>query len=551
MSIDQPDVMVPMSDGVDVAVRIYRPDGPGPFPTLFAASPYRYDNDDLPPSMVFFWFETGPIHFYVQQGYAYVHLDVRGTGKSGGEFGYFDRRERRDLYEVIEWIAAQPWSNGKVGGIGQSYYAASQWAMASERPPHLACVAPFDGHFDLYRGWNYQGGMRSNYISGWWNNSVRIANKFPANGSEPRDIPVDMPAITLQHPTFDAYWEERDFSDKLREVDIPVYSIGTWIKRERHLGGNLRAYQLVSGPKKLKVFDHVSGAEALKVFETVAFHSEVMLPFYDHWLKGLPTGYTDRPDVECALVGANRTYQTTTWPPTEVSYLPLYLAGGPTGSVTSLNDGALAAEPLEEAQSTTYSYPGANWVFGPVVMTRQGPDTVQAVLTFTSAPLEADVDVVGPIELEIHVSSTRTDMNVVSRLAEQLPQEPADRAAGRQPASKLVSKGWLKASHRALDEAQSVLGAPVHLHTTPEPLVPGQVVALRVALVGCGHRFQKGSRIRLELSCGDTTFTDSQFAHAFTPDMVGSDTVHFGLPWPSKLILPVVDGGAFRFASID
>jgi len=146
---DELGISVLMSDGVEVSVRIYRPDGPGPFPTLFAASPYRYDNDDVPPTMVFFWHEVGPIHWYVERGYAYVHLDVRGSGRSAGEFGFFNRRERRDLYEVIEWIAAQPWSNGKIGGIGQSYYAAAQWCMAAERPPHLTCVAPFDGHIDF------------------------------------------------------------------------------------------------------------------------------------------------------------------------------------------------------------------------------------------------------------------------------------------------------------------------------------------------------------------------------------------------------------------
>jgi len=91
--VDQSDVYLRMSDGVEVAVRIYRPDSEGVYPTLFAGSPYRYDNDDLPPSMVFFWQETGPISWYVEQGYAYVHLDVRGSGKSGGEYGFLDARE--------------------------------------------------------------------------------------------------------------------------------------------------------------------------------------------------------------------------------------------------------------------------------------------------------------------------------------------------------------------------------------------------------------------------------------------------------------------------
>jgi len=148
--IDEKDIMVPMSDGVRVALRVYRPSGPGPFPTLYASSPYRYDNNELPATPLFLWRETGPIEWYVSQGYAYVHADVRGTGMSEGEYALADRREQRDHYEVIDWIARQSWSSGKVGGIGQSYYCISQWFMAIQAHPALACIAAYDGGVDLY-----------------------------------------------------------------------------------------------------------------------------------------------------------------------------------------------------------------------------------------------------------------------------------------------------------------------------------------------------------------------------------------------------------------
>ena len=128
-----------MRDGVRIALRIYRPEGAGAHPTLFAVSPYRYDNDDLPAYPLFLWRETGPIEWYVEHGYAYVHADTRGTGYSEGEYGFLDRAEQNDLCDVIEWIAEQPWSNGRVGGIGQSYYAMSQWFMGIvARPTWLA-----------------------------------------------------------------------------------------------------------------------------------------------------------------------------------------------------------------------------------------------------------------------------------------------------------------------------------------------------------------------------------------------------------------------------
>jgi predicted acyl esterase len=540
MPVDQSDVYVTMSDGIDVAVRVYRPDGPGPFPTLFAASPYRYDNDDLPQSKVFFWLETGPIPWYVGQGYAYVHLDIRGTGKSGGRYGFMDPRERRDLYEVIEWIAAQDWSNGRVGGIGMSYYCAAQWMMLSQRPPHLTCAAAYDGHYDPYLGWAYPGGVLSTFVSHWWNNSVRVANKFPANGSGPRDVDVDIPALLLAHPERDSFWAERSFEDELAGVTIPVYSIGNWAKRELHLGGNLRAFQLLAGPKKLRLLDLPSGAVALELFETVEFHSEVLLPFYDHYLKGTDTGYLDRPEVEYTLAGNGGTHSAGRWPPEEVSYLPLHLNDDRSGSVTSVNDGGLAPARAHEAV-VSYDYPGKDWLFGPVVMTPRGPDTVRETLTFTSAPLADDLDLVGPAELIVYLSSTRTDTRVIARVSEQLAQTEADRAAGQQPAAKVVTKGWLRAAHRALDDDASVPGDPRHLHTKDEPLVPGEPAELRVALIGCGHHLTRGSRIRLELSCGDTQFTDAQFAHAFTPDMVGTDFIHVGADCPSRLLLPVRD----------
>ena len=539
---DELGVSVLMSDGVEVSVRIYRPDGPGPFPTLFAASPYRYDNDDVPPTMVFFWHEVGPIHWYVGRGYAYVHLDVRGSGRSGGEFGFFNRRERRDLYEVIEWIAAQPWSNGKIGGIGQSYYAAAQWCMAAERPPHLTCVAPFDGHIDFYRGWFYPGGIQSNFAAVWWNGSVRLANKAPANGVQPRLIDYDLVCDLMRHETRDAFWEERAIDAQLAEVDIPVYSVGIWIKRDLHLGGNVRGYHLVKGPKKLLFSGVPTLPQTLEQFASIEFHERVLAPFYDHYLMGRETGYLARPEVEYHVGGANVTASAATWPPPGVRDETLHMTAAPSGSVTSLNDGTLSPAAADGATATSYAYPDAQWAIGSVALSKTGPDPVRRVITYTSAPLTDDVLVTGAPELVLHISSTRTDANVIAKLAVQHPQSPEDRIKGLQPVAQTVSKGWLRASQRGLAATDSLPGEVYHAHDHRALLEPGTVYELQIQMTHLAHRFPAGSRIRLELCCADSSVTDLQFSHIYTPDMVGSDTYHHSAAYASRLHLPVLEG---------
>jgi uncharacterized protein len=541
--IDELGVTISMSDGVEVSVRIYRPDGPGPFPTLFAASPYRYDNDDVPQTMVFFWHEVGPIHWYVSRGYAYVHLDVRGSGRSDGQFGFFKKRERRDMYEVIEWIAQQPWSNGKIGGIGQSYYAAAQWCMASERPPHLTCIAPYDGHIDYYRGWFYPGGIQSNFLQVWWNGSVRLANKAPFNGQHPRHISYDLCEEVIAHDVVDDFWEDRTIDDALREVDIPVYSVGIWIKRDLHLDGNVRGYHLVKGPKKLAFSGVPSLPQALAEFASVAFHERVLAPFYDHYLKGEDTQYLSRPDVDCYVTGSGEQLALTSWPPETASLHTLHLADGPSSSLTSINDGMLSTTAPEMAGSASFAYPDPMWAVGPVTFGPQGPDPIKRVTTFVTEPLKSDLLVTGAPLLKLFLSSTRDDANVIAKLAVQMPQSAEDRAKGLQPASHCVSKGWLRASQRALDPSKSIHGEPYHRHDAREPLTPGQVYELAIPLTNLAHRFPAGSRLRLELTCADSTITDLQFGHIFTPDMVGTDTYHFGVTHPSTLTLPVLERG--------
>jgi uncharacterized protein len=537
-------ISIPMSDGVKIAAALFLPPGKERFPTLLAASPYRFDNDMAPAIPLFLWRETGPIGWYLEQGYAYIHMDVRGTGRSGGEYRYQCKREQRDLYEVVEWIAAQRWSNGKVGGIGQSYFARSQWFMATQNPPHLGCVAPYDGHIDTYRDSAYTGGIPGGYPTSWWE-QVRTVNLYPTAGKK-RFVDYDYPAQVKRHPTYDAFWRERAAAEKLEKIKAPVFSIGVWSKVDLHLNGNIVGYQRAGGPRKLLVFGSSDVYAAVADYSSIAFHEKYLLPFYDCYLKGKRTSYLDEPDVRYFVTGADRFDSAPNWPPKNSRYVPYYLGAGPTGSVTSLNDGALSENaPKEQGNPTVFDYPNPGWRQGVVGPGKDGrPDPVRRVLTFTTPPLERDLEVAGPIELILHAASSRNDTDFYVKLSEQMPQDETDRKADLQPRSRIVTKGWLRASMRAIDKKLSKSHAPHYSHTKPQMLTPNRVYEFTIAVMPTAYRFKRGSRIRLELANGDSSVTEVQFSHPYTPDKVGRDIIHHDARHPSRLLLPVMDGVA-------
>jgi predicted acyl esterase len=166
-------------------------------------------------------------------------------------------------------------------------------------------------------------------------------------------------------------------------------------------------------------------------------------------------------------------------------------------------------------------------------------------VTYTSAPLAADLTVAGAPVLVLHVSTTRTDANVIAKLSMQQPQSDEERRAEINPTATVLAKGWLRASQRALDPSQSLRGEPYVAHTERAYLTPGRVYDLTIEMTHMAYRFAAGTRIRLELCCSDSTVTDLQFNHIFTPDMVGTDTFHHDVSHPSRLMLPVLEGWTF------
>jgi predicted acyl esterase len=540
--IEEKDLLVPVRDGIRMAVRIYRPDGPGPFPALFAASPYRYDNNDLPAYPMFLWRETGPIEWYVEQGYAYVHADVRGTGRSEGEFEFLGKREQTDLYDIIEWIGTQPWSNGKVGGIGQSYYAMSQWFMGIQNPPHLACIGVYDGLNDPYRFMGYPGGIEGGFLAYWMNSSVRVPNLYPANGDNPRHVGADLFLEVQKHPLYDGFWKERAAFEQLDKIRVPLFSIGVWAKLDLHLAGNISGYQFAKGPKKLAISGTASAFTSQSDFAAVEFHRKYLLPFYDEHLKGLKTSYHERPNVEYAVRNTGKVRSFETWPPPGTKPAHFYLSKGPTGSVTSLNDGGLGPNPPDRnGGNASYSYPQPSWVMGVVPLGPAGPDPARGVLTFTTRPIENDIEIAGNGKLIVYASSKRSDMDFIVKLSEQFEQSPDERARGIQPRYFIVTKGWLRASHMERDAKHSSEEIPYYSHRQVTPLTPGKIYRIEIPLQPIAYRFRKGNRIRVEICNGDSPVTDSLFFHFYRPDKIGADTIYHDAEHPSEIILPMLN----------
>jgi len=533
------DVIVTMRDGVRLACDVYRPKAPGKYPVLYTVAPYLKDAIYLPTMSVFRYRETGNIAKWVSRGYVYVHTDVRGTGKSEGLFKPFCKEEQTDLYDMIEWAAVQPWSSGKVGMFGESYYGMVQWAAAVQNPPHLACCAPYDACNDLYRHFCFKGGIfYIGFQNHWYSNSVRNRAylDYPERPKRDDFMAYDFLLDQLKHPTFDSYWEERRFD--LSAVKVPVFSIGNWAGTTTHLLGNLQGFMQAQGPKKLMV--NVGDPQKLFIDPQM---EEQLLRWYDYWLKGIDNGIMNEPPVRIYIRNGGGYRDEQEWPLKRAKPRNLYLAPGPSGAVESLNDGKLSwEEPKSDAKPTSYTYPDPNWTFpgtGSAVRGRAGLlHTTRKILTFTSDPIAEDFEVTGPIAFNLWVSSSATETQFIAKICDQPPLSAELAAAIKTvdvaPPAQLVTEGWLKASHRALDPLRSTPLSPYHAHTKVEPLEPGKIYPFQIEIWPTCWVFKKGHRIRVELTAFD------QQCQFYLGHLRATDTFYHDAEHPSHLMLPVV-----------
>jgi putative CocE/NonD family hydrolase len=532
VNVEPLEIEVRSRHGDLVRADVYLPKGrTGPFPTLLTAAPYQKSLRRLPAETVFPFIEYGPMQLYLDEGYAYVVMDVPGSGVSEGKWDFVSKAEGEAIHDMIEHAAEQPWSTGDVGMIGMSYLTWSQWNAARTRPPHLKTIAAFDGATDMYRDWMYHGGIPpQTFLNGWLVCAVLLQHQAEGHVMEANGRGETMYEIYAHR--FDDEWQRsRSPYWELDKVDIPVFSIGAWGKRALHLRGNITGYQRVSGPKKLLVVDTASFGQTQLLFADEAFHRRELLPWYDHHLKGIDNGVMDGPNVRITVQAEGAIREATDWPPPCASPSSFYLSANKSGHVTSLNDGSLTEEaPPEDGGATSWSYPQRGWAAGVTTFDARGvPDHFALVNTFTSQPFEHDREFTGQGVLLLHASSDQTDMDVIVRLSLLSDRED-------QPAVRKVSQGWLRASHRAEDPALTEPLRPFHKHDRAEPITPGEIYELRIEMMPMSFLVRAGDRIRLEISNWESAITEAPMTHWYG-QKIGSDTYYHNALHPSQLIL--------------
>jgi predicted acyl esterase len=550
------DLRVPMRDGVTLAADVYSAPGDTPRPALVALSPYGKELQALaltmppqrrPSPMWDGCIEAGDIARVVDEGYAHVIGDIRGSGASEGEHvGNYNAGGvslGQDAHDVIEWVAAQPWCDGNVGMIGISYYGSMQVLAAAERPPHLKAIFVSGGHFDFYEttyhggvmwfmpraaregrggdsGWAFTDRITSRMLETY--SPEEVARRVATRLADPDVAAWPNLVHVLNYPTHHEAWfdivlneldgewyEERNPINLARDIDIPVY-LQIDQGRGWSVDGHIELFETLKGPKKL-----VIGAyPPMQSRPWVEEHDE-MFRWYEYWLKGIDNGVMDTPAVQVFVEGTREVVTGDSWPPRDVEHRPLYLR--PRGKLS----------PKPELMGPAAAAPDGFYQ-APLTVT----DQVQ-VVSWSTGAFEEPTELMGTGAAHLFVEIDQPDTNLILRLWDHGP------TGGRQ----LVTTGYLKASHRELDEERSTVGSPVHPHTRAVPVEPGVIEEYVVRLYPMTTTFLPGHRLVVELS-NDEPLADDHNA-LLPPDAfhlpVGRPVTHKvyrDAAHPSRLVLP-------------
>jgi hypothetical protein len=519
------DVAVPMRDGVKLYADIHRPTGREKVPALVAWSPYgkhrpfQYEvfhgNAGVKPEWISSYtaFESPDPLYWVPHGYAVINVDIRGALHSEGDSTFWCHDEGNDGYDLIEWMSEQAWCNGKVGMAGVSYLAIAQWQIAAKQPPHLAAINPWEGLSDMYREFCFHGGIPERAFSPIWQKSV----SYSLNWVE------DVVAMMKEHPLFDEYWATKvaDFS----RIEVPAYVVASWTDQGLHLRGTLEAYKEISSKDK---WLEIHGRKKWQYFhqpESV----EKQRAFFDRFLKGIDNDVTRWPKVRLEV--RNRHYSgrfrnEKEWPLARTEHKKLFL---------DARTRSMKSTPAKVKSKVSYDAPG-DQSRSPAAYHRERVEFDHVFRRATELTghmkLRLWVEVVGADDMDIFVAIQKFD-----RHGDYVPF-----AAFNTMEDGPVALGWLRASHRELDDKRSTPGQPWLLHRRNLKLETGTPVPVEIEIWPSATRFAAGERLRLVVQGSDIYKYAPWLVLAGHPETInaGEHVIHTGAKFDSHLLIPVI-----------
>jgi uncharacterized protein len=500
------DVPIEMDDGVVLRADVYRPVEDGHYPPIMSYGPYgKYlafqdgyttcwermatDHPDVTAGSTNKYqnWEVADPEKWIPDGYVVVRVDSRGCGRSPGQIDIWSAREAKDLYNCIEWAAKQPWSNGKIGLNGISYYAMNQWQAASLQPPHLAAMCIWEGAADFYRDMGWHGGILCTFAKNWSEMQVypvqhgvgrrgcrsRVVADWVSGpetlteeelGANRRDFGADV----ASHPLDTAdYWQSRmpDWS----KVNVPFLSSANWGGQGLHARGNFEGFVRAASKDK---WLEVHGIEHWTEFYT-DYGVDLQKRFFGYFLKGEDTGWPNQPKVQLQVRHSDKFVMRPEkeWPLAWTKWTKFYLNPA---------DLTLNNEPPTAEASLTYEGLGDG-------------------VTFLTPPIETETEITGPSAAKLFVSSETEDTDLFLVLRVFSPDMREIVFQGAVDPHTPIGQGWLRASHRKLDPELTLEYRPYHSHDEKQPLRPGQVYELDVEIWPTCIVVPRGCRIGLSV----------------------------------------------------
>jgi uncharacterized protein len=558
----EPDVAMKTRDGVILYADIYRPKADGQFPVLLQRTPYGKNND---------------ISIALRgaaRGYVMIIQDVRGRFASEGEW-YVFKHESEDGYDAVEWAAALPFSTGKVGMWGGSYVGATQMLAAIAHPPHLAGICPYVTGSNYHENWIYQGGAFEQWFSESWTSRLakdtfdrqltRVTDasvggsqlplaSYPLfNTSDFRTSEL-MPSLApyfldwLAHPAYDDYWRAWSIQEHYADITIPVLSITAWY--DIFLGGSLQNYtglKKQAGSEAARRGQHLlvelagHAGQGPKVgdvdFGAAAQFSDddATLDWYDYLFKGAQNEFAQKP-VTIFVMGLNQWRQEDDWPLARAKNTKYFLHSQGAANSASGN-GSLSTKAPKAEPPDHYVYDPANPVptlggplccdaahLKPGARDQRPAETRVDVLVYSTRAFPQDVEVTGPVKVELYVESSAVDTDFTAKLVDVGPDGFA----------RNLTEGIIRARYRDSREKA-------------ELLKPGQDYKLGIDLWSTSNVFLKGHALRLEISSSNFPRFDRNLNTAELPEsghqfVTATNVIFHDYKHPSALILPIVPG---------